>query len=181
MLCAAMVIGLSGRVTNDSTTRILVNDSNKNSNNLKMQMPPISIPSNPPAPTPPTLEELPYTEEELYMMSHLIGAEAGETEKSRQLVGLVVLNRINSDDPDFPDTMEDVIFQSGQYACTWDGNYEKEPNEDEIESAKKVLSGETEYELAPEVVFQSTRILGVAHEKVWSEVMQNWTYFCAPY
>lgn len=180
-----MFIGRRGGTTKDASIRILAdNDSNissKISSNYKMQVPTVTVPSIPPATTTPLPDELPYTEEELYMMSHLIGAEAGETEKSRQLVGLVVLNRMNSDDPNFPDTMEEVIFQSGQYACTWDGNYEKEPNEDEIESAKKVLSGDTDYELPAEVIFQSTSVLGVVHEKVWSEVMQNWTYFCAPY
>lgn len=124
---------------------------------------------------------LPYTEEDLYMMSHLIGGEAGASWASdihQQLVGLVAMNRVNSSDPNFPDTLKEVIFQKGQYACTWDGNFNKEPSEQAIENAKKVLSGETDIECPPNVVFQSTCKLGdgVFYE-IYDEILNNTTYF----
>ncbi|MEI3182582.1 MAG: cell wall hydrolase [Lachnospiraceae bacterium] len=34
---------------------------------------------------------------------------------------------MNSDK--FPDTIEDVVYQKGQYACVKDGNYFREPTE----------------------------------------------------
>lgn len=121
-----------------------------------------------------------YTEDELYMMSHLIGGEAGASWASdihQQAVGLVVMNRIGSHL--FPDTMEEVIFQRGQYACTWDGNYDKEPSEQVIENAKKVLTGETDIEFPPNVVFQSTQRLGDGvYYEIYDETLNNTTYFC---
>ena len=79
-----------------------------------------------------------YTDDELYMLSHLIMGEAGgESDTCQLYVGSVVLNRIKHEH--FPDTMKEVIFQKGQYACTWDGNYNKEPTERCIENAQKLL------------------------------------------
>ena len=81
-----------------------------------------------------------YTEDELYMMSHLIMGEAGgQSRECKIAVGSVVLNRVKSDR--FPKTndIKSVIFAKGQYACTWDGNYNKTPNEESIEVAKFLL------------------------------------------
>lgn len=70
----------------------------------------------------------PYTDEELYILSHLINGEAGGHSKELQIgVGSVVLNRVK--DKRFPNTIKEVVFQKGQYACTWDGNYDKEPSQ----------------------------------------------------
>lgn len=77
---------------------------------------------------------------DLYILSHIINAEAGDdncSHEHRIAVGSVVLNRVA--DPDFPDTIHDVVFQEGQYAPTWDGSYEKIPSEDSIEVAKLLL------------------------------------------
>lgn len=77
---------------------------------------------------------------DLYILSHIINAEAGDNNCSHEhriAVGSVVLNRVS--DPDFPDTIHDVVFQEGQYAPTWDGSYEKIPSEDSIEVAKLLL------------------------------------------
>jgi hypothetical protein len=64
---------------------------------------------------------------DLYILAHLINGEAGGAtyvcDTTCYYVGSVVLNRVASDM--FPDTIADVAFQSGQYACTWDGNYDK--------------------------------------------------------
>ena len=61
----------------------------------------------------------------VYMLAHLIGGEAGAdwcTDELQLMVGSVVLNRMASDR--FPNTMEEVIFQKGQYSVTWNGAYE---------------------------------------------------------
>ena len=95
-----------------------------------------------------------YTEDELYMMSHLIMGEAGGQSRGCKIaVGSVVLNRVKSDR--FPKTndIKSVIFAKGQYACTWDGNYNKTPNEESIEVAKFLL--ENGSQLPEYVIFQS--------------------------
>lgn len=84
--------------------------------------------------------ELPYDEEELELLAHLINGEAGADYCSDDLkfyVGSVALNRVASEY--FPNTLEAVIFQEGQYACTWDGNYDKEPSEACYEIAEELL------------------------------------------
>ena len=93
-----------------------------------------------------------YTEEELYIMSHLIMGEAGGQSRACKLaVGSVVLNRVTSNR--FPNTIKSVVFQKGQYSCTWDGNYNKTPNEESIEVAKFLL--ENGSQLPEYVIFQS--------------------------
>lgn len=77
---------------------------------------------------------------DLYILSHIINAEAGDDNCGHELriaVGSVVLNRVA--DPDFPDTIHDVVFDEGQYEPTWNGAYEKLPSEDSIETAKFLL------------------------------------------
>ena len=82
-----------------------------------------------------------YTDEDLYCLSHIINAEAGDencSHEHRIAVGSVVLNRVASDE--FPDTIYDVVFQPGQYSPTWNGAYDKEPSEDSIEVAELLLT-----------------------------------------
>ena len=53
----------------------------------------------------------------------------------------------------FPDTMEEVIFQTMQYACTWDGNFDREPCQQAIDIAGYLLQNGS---ILPEnVVFQA--------------------------
>ena len=91
----------------------------------------------------PTTEEetaVPIDETELYLMAHLIYAEAGSSMCSDDMqlyVGSVALNRVNN--ACFPDTLKEVIYQKGQYACTWDGNFEKEPDARAWRNASIVL------------------------------------------
>lgn len=80
-------------------------------------------------------------EYEVEMMSHLIYAEAGDQNDECQLsAGAVVLNRVKNDK--YPNTIEEVIFDEGQYACTWDGNFEKEPTQQARENAYWLLKNE---------------------------------------
>lgn len=90
----------------------------------------------------------------VYMLAHLIGGEAGAdwcTDELQLAVGSVVLNRIASDK--FPNTMEEVIFQKGQYSVTWNGAYENEPTERTVANAKYLLiNGPT---IPEDVLFQA--------------------------
>ena len=73
------------------------------------------------------IRALAYTEDDLYNLEHVICGEAeGCSWDMKISVGSVVLNRV--DDERFPDKIAEVIFQEGQYSCTWDGNFYKEPS-----------------------------------------------------
>ena len=86
-----------------------------------------------------------FGEEDALMLHKISVAEAGIKDvESMALVMLVVLNRTYSDD--FPDTIEEVIFQKvngvAQFSPTIDGNYEEaQPNEKSEEAMKLVLDG----------------------------------------
>lgn len=111
-----------------------------------------------------------YTEEDLYVMSHVIMGEAeGESWEEKIGVGSVVLNRVK--DERFPNTIKDVVFQEGQYACTWDGNYDKTPNKESVKAAKYLLKNGSQ--MPSEVIFQSTFIQG---QGVYKQIGN--TYFC---
>lgn len=93
-------------------------------------------------------------ETDVEMLAHLLNGEAGADWCSDEMVyyvGSVVLNRVNSDR--FPDTLEEVIFQKGQYACTWDGNYDKTPSERCYKIAEDLLINGSV--LPSNVVFQA--------------------------
>ena len=112
-------------------------------------------------------------EEELYMLSHLIYAEAGSekcSDTTRYYVGSVVLNRMKSD-LFKEDTMKGVIFAKGQYSCTWIGTYYNEPTERCIEIARDLL--ENGSVLPENVVFQAEFKQG---DGVY-DYIDN-TYFC---
>lgn len=79
-----------------------------------------------------------YTDDDLYVLSHIISAEAGNCSEDMMLsVGSVVLNRVADDR--FPDTISEVVFQEGQYSPTWDGAYYNEPTEAAQKVAKRLL------------------------------------------
>ena len=93
-------------------------------------------------------------EDAVWLLAHLINGEAGAgwcCDTTRYYVGSVVLNRINH--PEFPDTLYEVIYQSGQYACTWDGNFSLEPSDRCWEIARDLLANGSV--LPADVVFQA--------------------------
>lgn len=93
-------------------------------------------------------------EKDLYLLSHLINAEAGSNWCSDALmryVGSVALNRV--DHAAFPNTLEEVIYQPGQYSCLWDGNFDKVPCDRAIRIAKELLDDGSV--LPSDVVFQA--------------------------
>ena len=111
-----------------------------------------------------------YTEEELYIMAHLLAGEAqGYPDEEQLYVGSVALNRVKSDR--YPDTLKEVVFQKGQYACTWDGNYYRTPTERNWKNAEYLLKNGS---VLPEnVVFQSG---GKQGKGVY--VKTKWHYYC---
>lgn len=117
------------------------------------------------------VEEKPlYTDEELYVLSHVINGEAeGCSWEEKLWVGSVVLNRVSSHR--YPDTIYDVVFDKGQYACTWDGNYDKEPIQESVDAAIYLL--ENGSVLPKYVIFQAQFEQGDATY----DVIGN-TYFC---
>ena len=122
-----------------------------------------------------TEAEKPYTDEDLYILSHIISAEAGNCSEDMMLsVGSVVLNRVQDDR--FPDTIEDVVFQQGQYSPTWNGAYYAEPTEAACEVAKTLLEeGPT---IDPSVVWQAEFPQG---QGVYDMIDSPWgttMYFC---
>lgn len=80
--------------------------------------------------------------EESYMLMKIAMAEAeGESVEGKALVMLVVLNRVWSDG--FPDTIEEVIFEPGQFAPVREGGryYTTEPDSECREALELVMKG----------------------------------------
>lgn len=98
-----------------------------------------------------------YTDEDLYILEHVIAGECNDSGWFMKIsVGSVVLNRVKDDR--FPDTIAEVVFQPGQYACTWDGNYYKEPSQETKEVALYLL--EHGSQIDESVVWQAEFIQG---------------------
>jgi hypothetical protein len=111
-----------------------------------------------------------YTNEDLTILTRVIYGEAsGQSWDFQVAVGSVVLNRVKSNK--FPNTIKGVVFQRGQYACTWDGNYNKTPNEQAKKVARYLL--ENGSQLPSNIVFQAEFVQGRGVYKK----MGN-TYFC---
>ncbi len=108
-----------------------------------------------------------YSSSNLELMAHLIYGEAGDQDdKCQQAVGMVVINRAN--DTSFKqDTVKDVIFSPGQYACTKDGNFDKTPSKQAYKNAKAVLTGNTIIDVPEDVVYQAQFTQGSA---VWKKL-----------
>lgn len=118
---------------------------------------------------------------ELEIMAHLINGETGDQSDSCQrAAGSVVMNRVKH--PRYNNSVKGVVFERGQYACTWDGNYEKKPSERAYANARWVLEGNNRYAGATvngrpvNVIYQSQFVQGDGiYEKVGTE------YFCFEY
>lgn len=110
-------------------------------------------------------------EEDIELLASLIHAEVGSIdEEAMRLCGTVVLNRVASDL--FPDTLEEVVYQRGQYQCTWNGHIEKGYTDESYEIAKDLLENGTG-DVPESVVFQAEFIQG---DGIYKKVGR--TYFC---
>lgn len=94
-----------------------------------------------------------YTEDDLYVLSHIIQCEAGYCEREMmEGVGSVVLNRVA--DPRFPNTITEVVNQPGQYRPVTDGIFTSaQPTELVMEVAVDLLEHGSKF--PPEVVWQA--------------------------
>ena len=61
-----------------------------------------------------------YTDEELDLLARLIYSEGGiESYETQLMIGSVVMNRVMSNEPYFPDTIREVIYQKNQFSVTF--------------------------------------------------------------
>lgn len=117
-----------------------------------------------------------YTEDDLYELSHIVNAEAGDDNCSHELriaVASVVANRVASDL--FPNTYYEVIHQEGQYRPTWDGGFQAEPSEDSVAVAKEIL--ENGSQLPADCLFQANFVQGSAVYQSFDTIYGT-TYIC---
>jgi len=119
-----------------------------------------------------------YSQEDLILLSKLINCEAGSdwlTDEHQQLVAMVALNRVTSDK--FPNSISEVIYQSGQYSCVGSSKWNEEPSKRAVKNAKLALAGNV---YCPEnVLFQAefTQGNGV-YKSFYNENTGSYTYFC---
>ena len=117
--------------------------------------------------------------DELLWLAKLIEHEAGGSGidlEWRMCVGEVVLNRVAS--PEFPDSIEEVIFQPGQYAGVDSVSFRDllDPDETSVEAALRLLQGDRL--MVPEVVFQANFRQGGGEYLNFYSVAYGYTYFC---
>ena len=122
-----------------------------------------------------TETEQAYSDNDLYVLSHIISAESGNCSEEMMIaVGSTVLNRVADDR--FPNDIESVVFQSGQYSPTWNGTYYNEPTEGAVEVAKMLL--EEGSQIPEGVVWQAEFFQGT---ELWKTIESPWgsvMYFC---
>ncbi len=120
----------------------------------------------------------PLDYDQLFLLSKLITWEAGSswlTDELRLGVGEVALNRVAS--PEFPDTLEKVVYQEGQYegTDTYDFRFDLLPSRPCVEAALRLLLGERI--LRPDVVFAGHAVQGEIHA-VFRDLHYGSIYFC---
>lgn len=109
---------------------------------------------------------------DLYRLAHLICGEGQNCDRTEQeYIGSVALNRVASDK--FPNTLEGVIYQTNpiQYACVWDGNYDREPTQTNWEVAEDLL--ENGSKLPDDIVWQSAEPQGC-----YVYIQTDYHYYC---
>ena len=124
------------------------------------------------APEPDVSTSPSYTDDELDLLARLIHSEAGSdwlTDEHQRAVGSVVLNRVA--DSRFPDTLEGVVYQKGQYACVPNGMINQVPTERAINNARYLLENGTT--IPSNVVWQAQFKQG---KGLWKEIQGH--YFC---
>ena len=115
---------------------------------------------------------------ELCLLARLIYAEAGSSWLSDEwkfCVGEVVMNRVAS--PEFPDTLEEVIYQKGQYYGRRSRYFASlVPGETEVRAASRLLQGERH--MSPAVVFQANFPQGSGTYLHLRDKILGSTYLC---
>ena len=126
--------------------------------------------------------ELPYLPvrfDELLTLSRLIQGEAGSAwldQDWKMAVGEVALNRVAS--PEFPNTLEEVVRQPGQYSPSYAaGGYGLRPSAESVLAAQRLLSGERVL-CDGAVVFQSNFRQGSGVFTELRDPLLGRTYLC---
>lgn len=93
----------------------------------------------------PKFYKMRLSKKDFYLLAKIAMAEAeGEPLKGKELVIMVVLNRILSEE--FPDTVYEVIYQERQFSPIADGRFDRvEPNEDCWQALEKVKALEKDF------------------------------------
>lgn len=109
------------------------------------------------------------TAEELDMIAAMVYCEAG-AEGYEEMLGVasVIVNRLKS--PKYPDTVEAVLWQSGQFAPTWEGKFVKALAKGApdvcYKAAKQALSGYSNVGTSIGFKLASTGIEGIVIGKI---------------
>ena len=120
-----------------------------------------------------------YTASDIEFLAKVIKAEAGSNKLDELMVGAVFMNRVYS--PAYPDSMDGVLKQSGQYACYSNGSWASAtPSESNRDSARRVLSGE--FAIPSNVLFQSANVLGnvfiINQNSLTGHAWESTHYYC---
>lgn len=117
-------------------------------------------------------------DDDVDLLARLLTCEMGCSwiaDEQQLYVGSVVLNRVASDL--FPDTLQEVIYQPGQYAPAISGWIETvQPDERTIENARWLL--ENGSVLPENVLYQSTVVQGPVYDCYYDAVLGTTTYYC---
>ena len=117
-------------------------------------------------------------DDDVDLLARLLTCEMGCSwiaDEQQLYVGSVVLNRVASDL--FPDTLQEVIYQPGQYAPAISGWIETvQPDERTIENARWLL--ENGSVLPENVLYQSKVVQGEVYDSYYDAVLGTTTYYC---
>lgn len=117
-------------------------------------------------------------DDDVDLLARLLTCEMGCSwiaDEQQLYVGSVVLNRVASDL--FPDTLQEVIYQPGQYAPAISGWIETvQPDERTIENARWLL--ENGSVLPENVLYQSTVVQGEVYDSYYDADLGTTTYYC---
>ncbi|MGM0415007.1 MAG: cell wall hydrolase [Bacillota bacterium] len=82
-----------------------------------------------------------FSSEEIKILASIINAEArGESYRGKVAVGAVIINRVYH--PSFPNTIKEVVYQSGQFTPVENGMINLSPNSDSFQAAYDAVKGE---------------------------------------
>ena len=80
------------------------------------------------------------TDSDLYILASAIHGEGrGEPYEGQVAIGAVILNRVKS--PKFPNTIAEVVYQSGAFDAVADGQIALTPNDTAFRAAQDALNG----------------------------------------
>ena len=121
-----------------------------------------------------------YSKKDLRLLSAIIFCEAGnQCYAGKKAVGIVVMNRVKSEK--FPNTVEKVIYQSGQFAPAYTGflssslnKYDKGTlDKESIKAAKEVLEGSRSVKLNGKTIDMSDYLFFSRYVKGCRLVIQD--------